>query len=401
MGANITYMGTKRALAPAVADVIKSAQPGTLLDCFSGMCSVGEAVGEARQIWNNDKQIFASKVAEALFLSRKPPPSPLTCADIHYEGFVAQRGILDRAFQNSVVCEEALLKASSFTALESGLSRLRSALEADTSNCRLRSPHLFVSTYGNTYFGVRQSIDADAIIAAIRSARKKTRSSRDDARWATVALGRALLKISNSTGHFAQFLKPKPGNYKRFLALRRRLLWKEWLESLTMLSPVGHLEWRKRNRVFNEDSLSLIPRLVRQKADVSVVYADPPYTDDQYSRFYHLLETMCLYDYPSVSGLGLYRTARFQTPFSIKTRTVVALQRFIETCSKTGADLVLSYPANGLAVDAGADIRAMLKRHFRNVEVSCQMEHVHSTFGASKGPALAAATELIYLARSA
>ena len=28
----------------------------------------------------------------------------------------------------------------------------------------------------------------------------------------------------------------------------------------------------------------------------AIIYADPPYTDDQYSRFYHLYETALLYD---------------------------------------------------------------------------------------------------------
>ena len=46
MGINITYMGTKRSLAPAVSEVIADAQRGILLDAFSGMCSVGEAVGQ-------------------------------------------------------------------------------------------------------------------------------------------------------------------------------------------------------------------------------------------------------------------------------------------------------------------------------------------------------------------
>ena len=32
-----------------------------------------------------------------------------------------------------------------------------------------------------------------------------------------------------------------------------------------------------------------------------IVYADPPYTRDHYSRFYHVLETISLFDSPIVS----------------------------------------------------------------------------------------------------
>jgi adenine-specific DNA-methyltransferase len=141
--------------------------------------------------------------------------------------------------------------------------------------------------------------------------------------------------------------------------------------------------------------------LAREKTNVSVIYADPPYTDDQYSRFYHLLETLCLYDYPVVSRAGLYRPNRFQTAFSLKSKAQDALQKLIDASARAGADLVLSYPTNGLANKAGANVRAMLKKQFRHVEICNSISHLHSTFGASKGTSQSAATELIYLARSA
>ena len=100
------------------------------------------------------------------------------------------------------------------------------------------------------------------------------------------------------------------------------------------------------------------------------------------------------YDYPAVTGVGLYRPNRFQTPFSVKSKAPAALQRLIEVSARTGADLVLSYPTNGLASTAGANVRAMLRKYFRRVEISRTVEHLHSTFGASKGPARAPATEL-------
>lgn len=41
---------------------------------------------------------------------------------------------------------------------------------------------------------------------------------------------------------------------------------------------------------------------------VDVIYADPPYTKRQYSAYYHILETICQYDNPPISGdTGLRR----------------------------------------------------------------------------------------------
>jgi adenine-specific DNA-methyltransferase len=401
MGGNITYMGTKRALAAMVSDVIQHAQAGTMLDAFSGMCSVGEAVGGTRQVWNNDIQVFASQVARALFASRDLPLSALSCGDIHFNQFKSQRDRLSQSFRGSLAAEAALLASKSFDDFQIAAAALQRAITRDVANCQLRSPHLFTKTYSGTYFGVQQSIDADAIINALKRAKRERKISPDIERWGTVALGRALLKIANSSGHFAQYLKPKSGNYRRYLALRRRSLWAEWLTSMATLSPIGNVEWRKGNKAFNQDSLSLIPRLARNGAEVSVIYADPPYTDDQYSRFYHVLETLCLYDYPEVTGAGLYRPSRFRSPFSVKTKAPSALSKLIKASAQTGADLVLSYPTNGLANKAGADVLGMLARNFKRVEVCRSVSHRHSTFGASKGPAHADATEMIYLARSA
>jgi adenine-specific DNA-methyltransferase len=290
-------MGTKRALAPVVSDVIRSAQRGVMLDAFSGMCAVGEVVGNARNVWNNDVQVFAAEVARALFMSKAEPPSPLTVGDVHFDCYRVQRERLSTYFLRSLALEDAATATAEFSDFKRVTTRLRIALNKDIAACRLRSPHLFSTTYSGTFFGIRQAIDCDAIVAALQSAKLKGRVSEDDYRWGIIALGRSLLKIAHSTGHFAQYLIPKPNNYRRYIALRKRSLWEEWLSSFVAFAPVSTAAWRSGNRVFNEDSLLLLPQLVRSKVELGVIYADPPYTDDQYSRFYHVLET--LYKAPS------------------------------------------------------------------------------------------------------
>jgi adenine-specific DNA-methyltransferase len=399
MGMNIPYMGTKRVLAQSVGEIVAHAQDGILLDAFSGMCAVGEAVGKKRQIWNNDAQIFASQVARAVFTSQDIPMSALECADTHFDNFMRQRKRLTQAFLSALNGERRLLQVCSFKEFSRRTKEIRAALDNDLQNCNLRSPRLFTTIYSATFFGVKQSIDADSIVYALCAAKHKRQITPDQYRWGIIALGRALLKIANSTGHFAQYLKPKANTLNRYLALRKRSVWEEWLLSMATISPVGNPAWRKENKAFNQDSLSLLPRLTREKADIGVVYADPPYTDDQYSRFYHLLETLFLYDYPEVTGAGLYRPDRFQTSFSLKSKAPKALDCLIKYTSKLGADLVLSYPANGLVREAGVDVSQLLKNHFSKVEICISQPHQHSTFGASKGQSKFQATEFIYFAR--
>src|SRR5205823_8991910 len=70
----LSYMGTKHVLAPDIARVIGSARRGPVLDGFSGMCAVGQAIGPTRQVWTNDVQVFASIVAKSLFVFPDHPP---------------------------------------------------------------------------------------------------------------------------------------------------------------------------------------------------------------------------------------------------------------------------------------------------------------------------------------
>jgi adenine-specific DNA-methyltransferase len=401
VGVNITYMGTKRALIPIVSEVIHSAQKGTLLDAFSGMCAVGEAVSPKRQVWTNDVQIFAAEVGRALFMSRHVPLTATDAAARHFADFKSQKERLSEVFSRSLRAEACVLAAETFSEFARSSQKLNSILDREIESCRLRTPHLFSKTYSGTFFGIGQAIEADALYAAFVHSYQKRIISRDEHRWCMIALGRTLLKLANSTGHFAQYLKPKKENFRRYLALRRRSMWVEWLNSLSDLAPIRDDIWRSKNKVFNEDCLRLLPALAKKNSSVGVIYADPPYTDDQYSRYYHVLETLFLYDYPSVTGAGLYRPNRFHTPFSLKSKVHAALETLSQSAARTGADLVLSYPTTGLATKAGADIRTILKKHFRTVETCRSISHTHSTFGASKGSAHTQATELIYLARSA
>jgi adenine-specific DNA-methyltransferase len=135
-----------------------------------------------------------------------------------------------------------------------------------------------------------------------------------------------------------------------------------------------------------------------KKPNVGVVYCDPPYTSDHYSRYYHIWETLVEYDYPEVAGVGRYRPDRFSTPFSIKSLAVGAMTRLVASASECGSDVVLSYPSNGLLYEAGGDPERILKDHFKHVKLALALDHNHSTFGASKGTAKALVREQVFIA---
>src|SRR5258706_8705215 len=115
MGVNVSYMGTKKELAPAVADVIRHSQRGVMLDAFAGMCAVGEEVAPSRQVWSNDVQLFAAEVGRALFTSHDEPPGALQTADAHFDTFEEHRQWLTKRCRRSLEAEDSLLESESFS----------------------------------------------------------------------------------------------------------------------------------------------------------------------------------------------------------------------------------------------------------------------------------------------
>lgn len=288
---------------------------------------------------------------------------------------------------------------NSFSALYSSPETIKERIRL-SKKARTFPYRLFTITYADGYFGLRQCMEIDSIVYAIDKGLGTAVISQDQGNWLLLALGQAMRLVANTTGHFAQYLKPKQSNIVRYLKQRRRAVWEAFTRCVGESFPIGSALWRSRNKVFNCDSLDLLTLIKKAKEQPSVVYADPPYTDDQYSRYYHVLETLVIYDYPQIAGAGRYRQDRFVTPFSQKTKVGKAFERLVSNVAAIGADLIVSYPTNGLLHETSDNPQTVLKRHYGRVEVADTIRHEHSTFGASNGVASAAVTEVIYWARS-
>lgn len=388
--AGISYMGTKRELAASVASVISIAKPGVMLDAFAGMGAVAQAVSSERNVWLNDIQQFAHLVSKCVFTSRETPKPTSFFIELCKVDF-------DTHFEQLVEANSLLMAASRSAAVAVDFPDMRRALDdASEQLVPLEKYSCFLRTYAMGFFAAHQAAQIDAIKYAVDLARERKAISYTQWLWSIASLGRACLRVANTPGHFAQFLTPSSTNYRRVQKQWRRDVWIEWLAGLELMRPVGTTRWRDKNKVTNVDSLSLLTR--SNKPNVGIVYCDPPYTSDQYSRYYHIWETLVEYDYPEVTGAGRYRNDRFTTPFSIKSKSVAAMTQLVASASECGSDVVLSYPSNGLVYDAGGDPEAILKAHFRQVQVALDFDHSHSTFGASKGIAKSLVREQVFYA---
>lgn len=395
----ISYMGTKRKIAPLVSDAISMCKDGPLLDLFSGMCSVGSKVGTRRQVWSNDAQLFATNVAKAFFTSMDLPLCTEDLCSLLHPNFIRNKMALQNTYRSLLDEENSALNAKELEALL-GVTQKILLHKSFGSNSNGRFPYsLFADIYAGGYLSLAQAIEIDSIRYAADQARIKGAVSDEQHRWILLGLAQTMSKVANTTGHFAQFLKLKEQNLKRCIKQKSRNVWFEWLESSSFMVPLGGKIWRRKNRVFNGCSLNLLELLQDDSNKPATIYADPPYTEDQYSRYYHLYETLFLYDYPEVAGIGQYRSDRFQSNFSLKSQIENSMNKLIAGCSRLNADLVLSYPGNGLLSNAKEQIPRMLKEHYPLVEIAYDISHQHSTMGGSKGQSKSDVQELIFVAR--
>jgi adenine-specific DNA-methyltransferase len=395
MASRISYMGTKHELAAAVSQVIESCQPGRLMDAFSGMGAVAEAHAGTRQVWTNDVQHFAHLASTCRFTDQGGPMSAsalgMIARPLYSQNLKRLRDQNEAAFKFS----RQAVKATEYLLFERNFSRAKSypIVSEEAYGC-------FIQRYSHSYFSVIQCAEIDSIRFALETLRGRGSMSASQFDWAILALGRASLRLANTTGHFAQFLSPSRANFRRVCKQFSRSIWTDWLSSISRLPPVGQANWRSENLATRSDSTSLL-RDPSRSEQARVVYCDPPYTDDQYSRYYHVWETLVLYDYPETTGKGLYRPGRFTTSFSLSSKVVGAFQQLISDIAAADADLVLSYPSNGLLHKVGACPLELIREVYPSGRVAMELDHSHSTLGASKGAAKASVTERIYVALAA
>lgn len=268
--------------------------------------------------------------------------------------------------------------------------------------------------YGGVYFSYTQAAELDLIARRIRHL------DADDRDSALAALLGVAIEIANSVGnHFAQPVRPrdKEGNLKigqltkvREARLKSvRELYRQRTRQLANMRPSAH--GGRAHALPYEETLAMMP------ASVGLVYADPPYTRDHYSRFYHVLETIALGDNPGIAmsgsktspapSRGLYRVSRHQSPFSVASQAPKAFASLFESVAERDANLMLSYsplPANEkprarvMSMDA---LTASAKAYFKWVKVVPISDVTHSKFNrASLNASTSLEAEVLILAQN-
>jgi adenine-specific DNA-methyltransferase len=396
-------MGTKRHLAHHVRQVVEDLAPrGPVVDLFSGVGCVAEEMAGLRSVVTNDALAFTAVLARARFTGDERTLTVAQAISQLRDPFRTHAELLAGRHREQLREEQRALdsrarlarymNSAEHVANSDRVERLARKAARATGPDHYRLATLYFSA---GYFGLRQSIHLDAMRFAIDSL-DLDEADRD---WLLGAWLAAAGTVVNAPGHTAQYLKPNTeAAYKRIRRYWRRSIWSEFQDRLIGLKLVGTKTWRRRNRVEVADAVELLRS--GRVDDVGAVYADPPYTKDQYSRYYHVYETLYRYDYPEASGEGRSRPDRFSTTFCLKSSVVEAFEGLFDAARELNVPLILSYPSAGLLTDAGSSVRAAAKGRM-NIEKAKSLPAQHSTLGASSGAKTKSATENLYVCRPA
>lgn len=400
----IHYIGNKSRYLVAIEQVVESvAEPGSAAcDLFAGTAVVTRRLAQRRPVVSADIQAYSQILARALTEPTLFSPSevrallgvardwlhavqPQTAPLRNFEIEAQATAAVDPARL------AALIEHGSFVADDDGPPKLSGAKDRAREGL---TPSTATLTwyYGGVYFSYAQALELDALRHAIRVV-----SGNNDTLIAAV-MGTASDAVSTVGNHFAQPVQPRgrDGSLKR-----------SWVASVSRSRQYSVLDgfgrWLARYeamRPTQHDCIAIQSDFLRTLSglgpEVGVIYADPPYTRDHYSRFYHVLETIALDDDPGVSpaqgssapSRGLYRVDRHQSPFSIRSQARSAFRELFAGAKRLGVPLVLSYSPMSAGTKARPETRlvsvdaltALAREYFIDVSLVEIAESSHSRF---------------------
>ena len=348
----LNYPGSKRRLLDFILSNSRKylSKDSLILDIFCGTGSVAEMFKqEGYSVCANDSENYSRNIAYSLLNGID--------GKIDLDGFLKDYDknytSLANDFIDELSKEEFLLKNKD-SALEDFdlslpkiwkddadivLSGKHFSKESDLRKIKDEIPFcLFTLYYSGYYFGLKQSLQIDSIRFAIDHSNNKE-----------ILLTSLYFAMKEATfskdGHMAQPLN-RAKNLHRLFKCREKDILDIFKKKLADF--IGEKTNSTRSEVYNLPFEELIfeDKILNR---VDFIYADPPYTDMQYSRYFHLLNTVTSYDYPELTRkngkltTGLYADNRFQSKISNKRSALSELTDLMMAAKRNKCVLAFSY----------------------------------------------------------
>lgn len=354
----LNYPGSKRNLLEFIDKYTTSHIPDNkvFFDIFAGSGAVSYFYKDQVTVFANDSEKYSTVILNAL-LKFKPIKEINELIEFIKVNYNRNRNFLIETFQKWVVDEKNAINNLNADELIDIYFAFPNIWKEDLYINRKKVtigdlkylPYfiLFTTYYSGSYFGIYQSIEIDSIRYAIEKI--------DTDIYTKYMLFSSLFyALKESTfskdGHMAQPLDLSK-NKKRLLDKRSVSILDKFISKVEDFYSLNFITSNRNHKVFNYKFEQLLENQ-HIFDDVGFIYADPPYTDMQYSRYFHLLNTLIEYDYPKMSlyrgklSKGLYVENRYQSPLSQKSKALNYHKMLFDFCKsrKIGLSFSFAYP---------------------------------------------------------
>jgi len=413
----IHYLGSKLRFLDFIDDTINQIDPsnGRICDLFAGSGTVSYKFSQTRPVVSVDIQNYSKVICSAIL-------NPQTPKSNHIEDFLdrcknsKQSALLEQAALPLIEFEveaikNALIKNDCFDLcdiIENGSLISHETLETTNASKRLLNAmiesqlrmkdeetkgvkSLSLKYFGGIYFSYLQCSQIDSILHQLLDVADEFKD------FYLAALLSTVSEVVNTVGkQFAQPIRPRKSDGTIKPSLGKIVnkdrsvdvlnVYRKWIDKYSSITR-SSLQHSVLNMDFSK-ALDYLPE------DTTVIYADPPYTRDHYSRFYHVLETISIGDSPKISTMvlkgetllsrGLYREDRHQSPFCIKSQAPKSFELMFSKAKNLGAKLVLSYSPFSKENNAHPRVvnlemlRNLAKKYFNKVEIISVGNFSHS-----------------------
>ena len=340
----VKYMGSKNALlANGLGQLIveEAKRAGRVVDLFCGGSSISWFAAENTEVpvLATDLQQYAVVLARSI-LGRTRPLDTVSVAAEWFRRVLRLR----EASESWLAAEHAKTRYNSIAQFVRASRRLCTQVVGSGP---------IWSSYGGHYFSPSQAATIDAMLEAL----PEREPMRTVCLAATIASGS---HCAASPGHTAQPFQPTRGAV--------RFLGEAWARdplatARKALEEIGSRHAKIAGETVVGDAVSIAANL----SSSDLVIVDPPYSGVQYSRFYHVLETIARGGKAqSVTGVGRYPPldVRPQSSFSKPTQSMQALSTLLENLSRAQTTVIVTFPAgpasNGLSGDVVTEVSSRL-----------------------------------------